>query len=255
MFKVFCILVSFVFATSFLQAQTTQKDSIKIDSKIAIDKTHTDSICIDTICLNSICKDSILHQNPKDTVYIYLKRSFNLFSFLKRDSLHSPRLLLRPYFENGISYFQNNELKNKYETKSIYYYGFGFQIGHIKTHKIIPYSLLSFSKYSTDKVLYQNTKPDSIFTMKNIVVGLIMQIYSFDETFFKIKLGYSLSFIKESFNSINDNPWGLQLGIGIERKFIGNTRLYTDLTYIYQKAHNGRFKDFDVTRLSFGIVL
>ena len=257
MYKVFCFLIPFVFATSFLQAQTTQKDSIKIDSKITLDPFHNDSICNDPIGLNNICKDSIYHQNSKDTVYIYVKRTFNLFSFLnlKKDSLHSPRLLLRPFFENGISYFQNNELKNKYETKSIYYYGFGFQIGHIKTHKIIPYTLLSFSKYSIDKVLYQNTTPDSIFSMKNIVVGLILPIYSFDETYLRIKLGYSLSFIKDSFNALNDNPWGLQLGIGIERKFIRNTRIFADLTYIYQKAHNAKFKDFDVSRLSFGLVL
>jgi len=255
MYNFICFLISFIFITTLLNAQPYQKDSIKNNSTNAIYTFNKDSTDTDTTISNIISKDSIKTQNKKDTVYIYIKRSFNPFSFLKRDSIHSPRLLLRPFFENGISYFQNNELKNKYETKSIYYYGLGFQIGHIKTHKIIPYTILSFSKYIIDKVMYQNTKPDSIFTMKNIVVGFILPIYTFEETYIKIKFGYSISFIKESFYSINDNPWGLQIGIGVERKFIRNTRIYTDLTYIYQKSNNARFKDFDVTRLSFGIVL
>lgn len=241
----FSFLLLIVFATSYSQAQTITADSMKIESVLVLDSCSYKK--------TSINSDTL--QKPKDTIYIYVSRSFNPFSFLKQDSLHSPRLLLRPFVENGISFFQNNELKNKYATKSIYFYGFGFQIGHIKTHKIIPYTLMSFSKYTIDRVLYKNTNPDSIITMKNIVIGFILPLYSLNDTYLKIKFGYSLSIIKESFYSINDNPWGMQIGIGIERKFIRNTRIYSDLTYIYQKSNNSKCKDFDVTRLSFGIVL
>jgi len=200
-------------------------------------------------------KKTVMIINKTDTVYVYVKRSFNFFRFFKKDSMSTPKLLLRPYVENGMYFFKNSVLKESYATQSVYYYAFGFQIGHPQTFKIIPFTQMSFSKYTIDKILYKNTTSDSCFSMKQVVVGMILPVFTVHDSYFRIKLGYSVSFIKESLHSINENHIGLQVGLGIERKFIGNSRMYTDFSYLYQKCKNAEFKDFDMTRLAFGFVL
>jgi len=171
------------------------------------------------------------------------------------DSTHKPTMLLRPFVENGIHYLKNSDLSQKYGTSSMYYYSFGFQIGHPETFTIIPFAQLTFTRYDIDKHVYLNTKLDSIFTMKQLSAGMILPIYRVKETTIRMKIGASLSVLKESFFSINEADLGVLLGFGIERKFIGNSRVYIDYTYLYQKAKSSNFKDFDMTRLAFGFIL
>lgn len=244
-----------------LKAQNIDQKPISIDSAVYVDSINYKKIqkpeVLDTMqsnALDSVKQPSIII-NKTDTVFIYETRTFNPFRFLTKDTLHSPRLLLRPFLENGIYFLKNNVLKENYSTRSMFYYGFGFQIGHPQTFKIIPFAQINFSKYTIDKVLYQNTKADSSFSMKQIIVGVILPVYSLHDTYVRMKCGYSLSTIKDTFHTVDDSPFGLQLGLGIERRFIGNTRIYTDFSYLYQKSKNPNFKDFDMTRLSLGLAL
>jgi hypothetical protein len=256
MYKTFCLLAILVVTYSAMLAQNIEQNSETKNVTDSINRSNqANSIKIEQTNKVDSFKQATVIINKTDTVFVYVKRVFNPFHFLVKDSLHSPRLLLRPFLENGIYFLRNTELKTNYSTQSIFYYGFGFQIGHPQTFKIIPFTQISFSKYTIDKVLYQNTKADSSFSMKQIVLGVILPVYSSKDNFIRMKCGYSVSFIKETFHFIDDSPFGLQVGLGIERRFIGNTRMYTDFSYLYQKSSNPNFKDFDMTKLALGFVL
>jgi len=192
------------------------------------------------------------HEPPIDTIPIIqqvdtVKRNLlSIFKYWNNDSLHTPALLLRPYIENGMLSFINDSIKSIYATKTIYSYGFGFQIGHIRNHSIIPYTQFSFAKTAYNK----NT-----LTINHISVGLYLPIYRVNESYLAIKLGYCLVMLKESKNTIHQNIPGFQAGMYLDHKLGGNTRIYVGYSYYYEKSPTKNFKDFDVSKVTFGIIL
>lgn len=178
--------------------------------------------------------------------------SLSLFS---QDSISEPTLLLRPYFENGIDFIRNDGLKQNYETQSKYFWGFGLQIGHPETIKLIPYAQFSMSKFDIEKTITPNIKADSVLTTKQITGGLIIPFKKVDNIYYRARLGYSYSMINESFYNIDSNSHGFQIGLGVEKKIIGNSRIYFDLSYNFQKTGKSEFRDFDMTKFSIGFVL
>ncbi len=176
-------------------------------------------------------------------------------SIYSQDSISTPTLLIRPYFENGIDFIRNDGLKQKYETQSKYFWGFGFQIGHPESFKLIPYGQFSLSKFEIEKTIAPNIKADSALTTRQITCGLIIPIKKVDNIYFRARLGYSYSLIKESFYDIDSNSHGFQIGLGVERKIIGNSRIYFDLSYNFQKTRKSEFRDFDNTKFSIGFVI
>jgi len=180
---------------------------------------------------------------------------FCSISLFAQDSITSPKFLLRPYFENGIDFIRNESIKQNYETQSNYYWGFGLQLGLPDFQKVIPYVQFTYSNYEIEEEISQNIFADSSYTNKQISGGVIVPIKKVDDIFFRSRIGYSYSMIKESFNRIDSNSHGFQVGIGAEKNVCKNSRLYIDLIYNYQKTNNSSFKDFDVTKLSIGFVL
>ena len=91
--------------------------------------------------------------------------------------------------------------------------------------------------------------------MKQIIIGVILPFHKKNDTFYRLKLAYDITIIKETAFKMDDSQIGMQVGIGIDRRFIGNTRLYADFSYIYQKSSYIKYRDFDLTRLAIGLVL
>ncbi len=176
-------------------------------------------------------------------------------SVYSQDSISKPTLLLRPYIENGIDFIRNDGLKQNYETQSKYFWGFGLQIGHPETFKIIPYAQISLSKFEIENTIAPNIKADSALTTKQITCGLFIPLKKADNIYFRARLGYSYSMIKESFYNIDSNSHGFQVGLGVEKKIIRNSRIYFDLSYNFQKTSKSDFRDFDMTKFSIGFVL
>lgn len=176
-------------------------------------------------------------------------------SIYSQDSISKPTLLLRPYFENGIDFIRNDGLKQNYETQSKYFWGFGLQIGYPEALKIIPYAQFSMSKFEIENSIAPNIKADSALTTKQITGGFIIPLKKVDKIYFRARLGYSYSMIKESFYNIDSDSHGFQVGLGVERKIIGNSRIYFDLSYNFQKTGKSEFRDFDMTKFSIGFVL
>jgi hypothetical protein len=163
--------------------------------------------------------------------------------------------LIRPYLENGISFIRNDNLKEIYESQSMHHIGFGLQFGSPYTQKIVPYLQYAQSSIDIEKEVETDVFED--YSMKNgqVSVGLILYVMEVNDIYFRTKFAYSLSMIEETFNTIDADSNGFQMGIGVEKKVLKKQRLYIDLTYNFQKTDNSGFKDFDVTKLSFGFIL
>jgi hypothetical protein len=163
--------------------------------------------------------------------------------------------LIRPYIENGINFIRNERLKDAYMSQSMYHIGFGLQFGSPYNQKIVPY--LQYAQSSMDIEREIETDVFRKFSMKNdqVSLGLILHVKEVNGIYFRTKFAYSLSMIEETFNALDNDSHGIQLGVGVEKKVLKNQRIYMDLTYNYQKTDNDGFKDFDVTRLSFGFIL
>ncbi len=176
-------------------------------------------------------------------------------SIYVQSSVSKPKFLLRPYFENGIDFIQNDKLKQIYSTESKYFYGFGLQLGNSESFKLIPYTQYSMSKFDIENTIAPDTKVANSLISKQFTSGLIIPLKKIEDIYLRARLGYSYSMIKESFYNIDSNSHGFQTGFGLERKIIGNSLIYFDLSYNFQKTSKSDFRDFDMTKLSIGFVL
>jgi opacity protein-like surface antigen len=176
-------------------------------------------------------------------------------SLYSQDSVSQPAVLLRPYVENGIDFIRNDQLKQNYETQSKYFWGFGFQLGHPDIFAIFPYVQFSLSEFEIEKTIAPDVTTDHALTTRQITGGLIVPLKKVEPTYYRARLGYSYSKIKESFDDIDADSHGFQIGFGVERKVIRNSRIYIDLSYNYQKTVKSEFRDFDMTKLSLGFIL
>jgi len=177
------------------------------------------------------------------------------YSLFAQDSIQKPVLFIRPYFENGIDFIRNDLLKQNYGTQSMYYMGIGIQLGNPNIQKIIPYAQFNYSSFEIVKEIAPNTKADSALTNKQVSGGLMIPFKKYNDIFLKARIGFSYSMIEESFYNIDSGSNGFHIGIGVERKLIGNSRIYLELIYNYQKTGKSQFRDFDATKLSLGLVI
>ncbi|MFO7863621.1 MAG: hypothetical protein R6U85_06445 [Salinivirgaceae bacterium] len=163
--------------------------------------------------------------------------------------------LIRPYIENGINFIRNDNLKEIYESQSMHHIGFGLQFGSPYNQKIVPY--LQYAQSSMDIEKEIEPEEPQKYSMQNdqVSLGLIIHVKEVNGIYFRTKFAYSLSMIEESFNVVDNDSHGFQVGIGVEKEVLKSQRIYMDLTYNYQKTDNDGFKDFDATRLSFGFIL
>jgi opacity protein-like surface antigen len=176
-------------------------------------------------------------------------------SIFAQDSIQKPTVLLRPYFENGIDFIRNDFLKQNYETQSKYFWGLGVQFGYPETQSLIPYAQFTSSSFEIENEIAPDIKADSVLTNKQVSGGLIIPLIKMNDAYFRMRMGYCYSMIKESFSNIDSNSHGFQIGVGFERKVIGNSKIFLDLTYNYQKTGESNFRDFDMTKLSVGFIL
>ncbi len=192
------------------------------------------------------------------------------------DTIKMPKLMLRPYVENGIDFIRNDGLKEYYKTQSKYFAGFGLQYGHPLKNRIIPLSQISYSKCKIDNTAdyaydMNNTDqlpgglivpPSSEFTTIQWSAGLLFPFKLNDKSFLRAQAMYSYAMIDDSYggtpyttydkNSMNSH--GFQIGFGAER-LIGLSRAFAEIRYNYQKSISTKFQDYDMVKFAFGFVL
>lgn len=189
----------------------------------------------------------------KKITFTLLMALLALTAFAQESS--SKTFLLRPYFENGIDFIKNDNLKMSYKSESKYFWGLGFQFGDPNKSKVTPYAQFTLSSFSVENnIPLIGLETDNLRTSQ-LSAGVYIPLKKFDDICLRSKLGYSFAKIDESINDINSNSHGFQIGLGVDRKLIGNSRVFIDLIYNYQKTEKSVFRDFDMTKLSVGIIL
>ncbi len=137
----------------------------------------------------------------------------------------------------------------------MYYYGFGFQIGHPSAHKTIPYAQFTYSKFTMSQKNGAGYVADSTLSIGQISGGFIIPIKRINKVYLTAKVGYTYAIVKESFLKINEGARGFIVGFGAETKLVGKSRVYINFSYNFQKTSKSALSDFDLTRLSLGFVI
>ncbi len=178
-------------------------------------------------------------------------------SGFSQDSLHGPKIFIRPFFETGIDFIQSDYLKDTYNTKTKTFWAIGLQFGHADEGKVVPYVQYTRSSYSKEVISLPNTSATEYqFLTEGFNAGFIIPVVMFKNGFLKTKIAYSYARIKEPFSDTDDNSNGIQFGFGYEKKVFKYSRIFVDLTYNYQKTiKSAAIRDLDMTKLSVGFVL
>lgn len=178
-----------------------------------------------------------------------------LISFSQSDSLRKKTIWLRPSVENGVSFIRNEYLKNSFGTNSTYNWGFGIRFGNATKSGLLPFIQYSNSKYTSRRMFSTNQRMDSILRIKQIIAGFVFPVRRFGTSMLRAKTGFIHSTILDEISNNSGDGTGVQLGFGFETKMEGNSRVYFDCSYDLIKYEMAPFRDYDILKLSIGIVL
>jgi hypothetical protein len=167
---------------------------------------------------------------------------------LDKDTTNKKESVLRPNIEFGSIFIKNKELQNLYLTKSMFYWGAGFNLNHPLTSNFYPYILYSQVRYRMFDTLHNINS----FNMNQISVGFVLRIYKMTRTSTIGKIGYTHSFINESHYKINNQAYGFKIGLGFEKRILKKSKFYIEYYYNFQKTDVSNFRNFDQNIISIG---
>ena len=161
---------------------------------------------------------------------------------------------LRPFLETGVSFIRNEQLKNSFGTNSTFNWGFGIRIGNPFKSNLFPYFQYSYSRH-TSRTLLPNRHMDSVLNIRQVIVGFVFPLKRFENSMLRAKAGFVSSSILDEISKNSGNGYGIQLGMGFETKIDHNSRVYIDLSYDLNKFEVSQFRDYDLLKLSLGVIL
>lgn len=196
---------------------------------------------------------TVLFSKAYICLVILVALQINVFS---QETPNNKTFLLRPYIENGVDFIRNDYLKQNYVTESKYYFGGGLQIGLPYSEKFIPFGQFTYSLYTVKKEIIPTVKTFDTLQTQQTTIGVILPFYKVTQGMYvRSKFGLSYAKLNETIYSGRTKSYGFLLGIGLEKTLQNSiSRVFIDLSYNYQKANKAMFKDYDVTKLSFGVV-
>lgn len=163
------------------------------------------------------------------------------------------KLFFRPYVKSGITFPNNNVLKDNYGTNSIFNWGVGFRFGNPNTQKILPFFDFTQSSYSFN-YNEPDTQIDSITEINEFTFGIDIVIKRIKDDILKAKIGYIYSDIQDEIMIQESQGSGILFGLGYEIKVFRNSRFTLDLTYNYNKLSNALHRDYDNVKFSLGFM-
>ncbi len=171
---------------------------------------------------------------------------------LKNDSIAFKEVILRPYGEFGMFIPRNETIQKTYDTKSMFFWGAGFQLNHPLTSSFFPYASYIQTRYTIFTKIDSVIKLPQSFVMQQIGFGFVLKMLKMNRTAVAGKIGYTHAFIRDDIHTIKNQAYGFSFGIGLERRILEKSKFYTDFSYNYQKIEPAYYRDFDLTRFSFG---
>lgn len=180
-----------------------------------------------------------------------------LFSsiFSQSDSAKKATFLLRPYAETGVAFIQNSYLKSKYGTNTMFYWGGGLRLGNPLIHNLLPYGQYTRAAYALHKATTGNQVEDTILSIQEISAGLVFPIKRMGVQMLRAKAAVTYAKIRDGVSKNSADGNGLQLGLGWEGRLQKLSRVYIDYSYDLIKYGSGTFRDYDLGKLTIGIVL
>lgn len=178
-----------------------------------------------------------------------------LVSFSQSDSSKKRTMWLRPSFENGVSIIRNEYLKRSFSTNSTYNWGVGIRFGNAMKNNLLPFIQFSTSKYTTRNVALSNQIMDSVLSLRETIAGFIFPVKRMGASMWRAKAGFIRAAILDEISKNSGNGNGVQVGLGFETKIEGNSRVFIDCSYDLIKHEIAAFRDYDLLKLSIGVVL
>lgn len=175
--------------------------------------------------------------------------------YAQSDSVNSHVGSIRPYFETGISFFNNDYLKGTFKTNSLYNLGFGLRFGNPNKGNILPFFQYSRSSFNTQLIDINNKVMDTSINIKEFIFGLNIAIKKINSNSFRIKIGYIASLINQNIPYEHIDAKGLYIGFGYEAKVFKNSRVFIGYSYDFLKKSSSLFRDYDIQKIAFGFIL
>jgi hypothetical protein len=174
--------------------------------------------------------------------------------YSQSDSIEKKTFWIRTYFENGITFIQNDMLKAAYKSNTMYNWGFGLRIGNPNKNVLLPYVLFSTSALTNREKGVNDENMDSTLKINELAFGFHIAIKRFNSNLLRAKIGYIHSIISDDVFDNSDKANGFQIGLGYEANVFKNSRIYIDYSYDLNKLTLASYRDYDVSKLTVGFI-
>ena len=190
----------------------------------------------------------------KHTLIIIIEILFVSNIFSQSDSIEKPVFWVRPYFETGVTFINNDILKESYATNSMFNWGAGIRIGNPNKSRLLPYVQYSNSSFTTQNIDVNSIKIDSTLNIQEFIAGFNFIIKRIKSNNFTTKFAYIHSTINDDLFVNSGSANGLQIGFGYEANFFGNSRVFINYSYDFLKYGAAAFRDYDIQKISIGFM-
>lgn len=116
-------------------------------------------------------------------------------SYGQNDSLeNTSRRWIALHVANGVNIIQNEALQKSFETKGIFYWGFGFRIWDPENPTIAFDADYNFSSFRQSKT-FNNVQRENLLRLNQLIPGISLQLFELQNSSVRTKAGYILAFL------------------------------------------------------------
>jgi hypothetical protein len=181
---------------------------------------------------------------------------FSLFCFSQNESKQTKTIWLRPFAESGITFLNNDLLKEQYLTTSAFYWSGGLRFGDATQNAVLPYVQFGQSKFTRHLLnATGNQLSDSVLRIRELGFGLQIVLKRFDKRLLRSRLGVYHSQIEDELFRQSTTGKGLVMGLGYEVPVSKRSRFYFEFTVHFNKSNRQNFRDYDNKKLAAGFIL
>jgi hypothetical protein len=187
------------------------------------------------------------------SICIFFLASAGLYAQQDSSKVKPPRALFF-HVTNGINTLQSEQLRSRYGTKALYFWGAGIRVGN--PNKDVALLALDYNQ-STYKVRSEvsNQRMDSLLRIGQAILSLSFRMIEGKEFVVRTHSGFILGFFTDDMHGLENNQCqGFRIGLGLERKFFQSQYVHFDLDYDLMRPAREK-RDYNVVKLGIGIYL
>jgi hypothetical protein len=159
------------------------------------------------------------------------------------------------HFSTGVNVLQNEQLRSIYNTKTLYFWGFGLRLAPVQKSNNLFISLdYNSSSYSSASVI-KTTNTDSLLNLGQLVTSVSVKLVEVKDLAVRARAGHIFAIITDKIQKQEGNSTGFKIGIGLERRVSRNQYFHVFLDYDMMKLDQKTYQDYDVVKLGIGVYL